>query len=598
MKNVFSTIYRTLVLCIFFSLFVISCKKDKLDYTYDHSPEVFESSAVRLVNLVEYSQVSINDELLTNTTGTPTTHFKTDGALENTWWIPQDMFAGKKSLDLAVSGRIRTVAGVDSVYEPSLRFTVNNQAMDYYTIWPGGRGQANIVPVERDNAAPSRSDYFKIRIVNLAKQVEPLSAAYPSYTGALENLVSAITLTYADGTPVSDATSNISVGKRTSEYIELPYGTYQFKILTTDGRQISATVHGKYEDPEAARLLDPATSRIPMVIPGAIATTQVTGLTYAPMQAYQPGGVYTLVVAPFRMSYRTPASLLNQVAFQNQFKIIEDNVVPVNQSLARVQVVNAMPGSNVSFRLNGMGMGSTIAFGGTSDYSIIPAGTYTVEAESRVGNVAEVLSYPIGAGQNHTVWLFPDENGNPKLDVVVNDLSGTLYDPWNEDDGANNRYQYTMAFGIRYLNLCPDVPYLSFTINNGQDMRDYWVSNIVPIFLLGGSYVFHLDESMYNLTPGKIVKEFPYSWWRWDTAMLFEFMAYRSTPAATPGVWAKDIPTVPSTDLIKRPELYWAAGRAAPTYEPGIYTFALIGRTGDNVPDEQKARILIVKHNR
>src|SRR5690606_39633615 len=81
--------------------------------------------------------------------------------------------------------------------------------------------------------------------------------------------------------------------------------------------------------------------------------------------------------------------------------------------------------------------------------------------------------YPLGPSQNHTVWAYRDVDGELQLIPVVNDLSTTFYRARNEDDGSNNRFEHTMSMSTRFLNFCPDEPYVSITVRNGQDMRQF-----------------------------------------------------------------------------------------------------------------------------
>ena len=72
-------------------------------------------------------------------------------------------------------------------------------------------------------------------------------------------------------------------------------------------------------------------------------------------------------------------------------------------------------------------------------------------------------------------------------------------------------------------------------------------------------------------------------------------MAYRSAPNIIPGTWANDIPVLTSQDFIARKSLYTTAGRTIPVQEPGIYTVALIGRSG---AAGATAKMMILKHKK
>ncbi|SEL99525.1 hypothetical protein SAMN05216436_10198 [bacterium A37T11] len=567
-----------------------SCDKDKIDFHVDNSPPAYGLSEVRVVNLADYSRVVANGDTLTaGTAGVQTTYFQEDGLLGTVWRIQQPLFDDRGKLDLKLSDLYSPAAYIVPPSDP-VAFTANTAdgQMDYYTVWPGGDGQPWAVPVPRDETPPKIADRFKIRIVNLCKHLPGLHPDLPSPNGPMEDLAGSVTLTYADGTPVSPKTTDVSISQRVSEYVDVPYGTYQFRVLTSDGRQFSAAVHGVNERLIRSNVFDPTTSR--MTEPK---TTNVTGITYAPVMTFKAGGVYTIAVAPFPFAYPiAPGS--NVYAYQNQFKIIEDRENPP-QSLGRVQAVNAFPGADVSFRLAAGSVGkvfSGLAFGQASDYVAIEEGGYTIEALNNRGAVIATVQQEMLTSQNHSVWLYPDEGGQPQLKVVFNDLSGDFYFNRFTDDGAFNRYENTTVFATRFLNFCPDMPFVSVSIDNGQDMRNYMQ------LYANNSYEMHADNAMYNLGFAEPVTELPYVRWRLDYRVLFDLQAFRSKPGIKPGIWADDIPSLSSFNFIANPQLYLKVGRGLPTGEPGVYSVALVGRTGNDVPAEQRARMVIIKHTK
>lgn len=583
-------IFNTFLLVVFtVSLAFVGCQKDKYDFSYDNSSKEYESSTVRIVNLSLYQQLATLDEPLTNHeyTGTPTRFFPGDGLMKSTWRVPKDLLGEEGETELLFSDPFQVTPSIPIPTDPvKASISSIDGPMDYYTIWPGGSGQPDVVPMPRDDMHASKPDHIKVRLLNLMKSVDALPAA--GQTGPLEDLTGSITLTYADGTPVSPQTSNLSISQGRSPYVEIPYGTYQFKILTSDGRQIAATVHGITEENFLYRRMDPPTSRLPVPETNA----GITGLTYAPIQTYQPGGVYTIVVAPFPFDYLV--TNYYEGAYQNQFKIIEDVEPIANSEFSKLQCVNAYSGESATFQVNGTALGSALKFSEESDYTVLSAdNNYLIEAVGSSGTVLASVELSIKPNQNHTVWLWEDDKGEAHLLPVANDLSTEFYANRFDDDGSNNRYEYTMAMSVRYLNLSSNMPNLSYTINNGQDMRQ-----VMQLFGVGaGHYVQHSDSVMYNLEPGKAIVDIPYSRWRTDYNYSFEWMAYESKPGVIPGIWADDIPTFNGQQLIANSELYTEVGRSLPTCEPGVYTIALIGKRNSESSDAS-ARIIAIKHNK
>ncbi|MBX2922529.1 MAG: DUF4397 domain-containing protein [Chitinophagaceae bacterium] len=433
-------------------------------------------------------------------------------------------------------------------------------------------------------SGPSQAANFKIRVVNVMERtVEQLQWTDPNdpnnaWSSPLENLLGAATLAYADGTPVSDETSNIQAGD-SSAYIELPYGTYQFRVLTEDGRQIPAMGSGP---------LDPATSRMPVFNSPATAS----GITYAPVITCQPGGAYSIEVAPNPFIYFVPPPGEYFGNTQNQFSIKKDNPEVPNTQFGRVQAVNALPDQQkISFRVNGEIFDEELSYGTASGYKILKAGSYTIEALDADGNVLATTGSEISGGQNHSVWLWQDKDGKPQLLPVFNDLSSTYYYHQNDEYGAENRTADNLPAGIRFLNLCPDEPYISFTVDDGQDARESAVA-------WNGNYEKPGDDALYNLQPGLPATRFPYTRWITNHNSVFKFMAYRSKPGITPGTWVSDIPGLSTYYFVANPNLYTDVVRSVPVIEPGIYTVTLTGRTGNAANGLNNARMIIIKHNK
>ncbi|SEW51612.1 DUF4397 domain-containing protein [Chitinophaga arvensicola] len=559
-----------------------ACKKEKTDQIPDNRATTVNRapSATRIVNMGGYLDVVANGQKLTSYvykspndpdalkyTGTP--YFPEDGRLGSTWMIPQDLF-GKNGVALMkfdadrANGSLPELAIKDDYSHPK----------DYYL--PLGQqvaeGQPDYVIVERGMAQPSRPDHFKIRILNLCAQ--PKESIF-SPRGPVEDLRGPVTLAYADGTLVSEKTTGISVAQKVSEYVELPYGAYQFKVLTADGRQIPGAAALSDEN----RLIDPPTSTIGLVSSGAIVSGN---LTFAPVFSYQPGGIYTIVISPYNFSYLASAEEQRSGAIQNGFRIITDVSPSPNTTYFRLQGFNALPGSEaVSFRVNGNMLMNKLPYGQVSSYSNYIQGPTRIEALNAGGTVLAAAEEQLRPGQNYTAWLYPDATGKAKIVLVANDLSGQLYASGTVNNGSNSGTTFKQVredymFDRRFLNLSPDMPYLTCTFSNGLSA----------------------GRAAVNLQPGVPVTEQPYIRGSSLYFLPYEIMAYRSAPDVVPGAWAKDITVLTSDRFVARRELYEAVGRGVPTQEPGIFTIALIGRTDNLAPAAEKAKMIIVKHNR
>jgi len=561
-------------------LLAVSCKKDKMNFESDNRAvtENRTNSTARLVNIAGYGQVIANGDTLTSfVVRNPlapdaderpgTEYFPTNGSLGKTWFVPQDLFDSNGHLELDLSTRNYQGNG-----DQDLKFDVVDSygsPTDYY-IMPTSfmEGQPDIVKIPRDVAGPSKPDHFKIRIVNLSGAIK--SQVFNS-EGSLEDLTGNVSLAYADGTLVDAKTNNISNLSKVSEYVELPYGTYQFKVLMQDGRQLPALGSELY----GTTVIDPSTSTIP------VGSARSSNLTYAPVQTYQPGGIYTIVVAPQEFRYLVNEMDETAGTYQNSFQVINDNSAPVNNTYFKIHGANAWGQQNVNFRINGMAIGNALPFGTAGEYGTFVQGTHTVEALDASGKVIATTEQLLRPAQNYTAWIYADVAGIAKLLIVANDLSGSLPKPGSQDDATFNRHQYRYFFYKRFLNLSTGNPYITFTLDNGQTD--------------GG--INSNPNAGVNLQPGLPMLEQPYLNTTF-TSGAYQIMAYRSRPNIVPGSWADDIETLKSDDFIARKELYTAVGRELPVHEPGIFTIALIGQSGDGKSPSAKAKMIIIKHNK
>ena len=557
---------------------ILSCKKEKVDYAYDNRPDttVGGSSNIRLVNLTANNQLSINGSPLTGYLvlnppvggGEPlypgTYWFPANGKLGATFNIPRRFLTNGRAL---VSTDYLAYQGV----RDSIGFEVTetySKPKDYYLLkgLPYTAGDApRVVEVPRDVTAPARAGYFKIRLVNMADQVAAGNNA--------ENVALPLTLAYADGTPVSPATTNVPA-RSWSAYVELPYGVYQFKVLTPSGTEVSAIPGNALEqthltDPATSTLVKPATG-----FPNAVST----GLTYEPVKTYQPGGVYSIAVGVTRMTapyvYGTPGESFP--FYQNAFRILPDITEPANVEYYRLQAVQADPDEGqVSFLVNGMKLGDAAYAAGT-DYSVYVTGSAKVEAVNAAGIVIATTSQTLLPGMNYTAWLYKTPEGKPAITLVSNNLSGAWYeDPGNvAPDGTYTRLQHDYPFHIRFLNLCADLPYVSFTLDNGQSV---------------GS-----ETGSRNLQPGVAATGLPYARFS-QVQEAYQVLAYRSSPGVYPGTWLSTVPALKSTDLVAKPEHYTRPVK--PVHEPGVYTVALIGQLNAGAATKQ-AKMIIIKHTK
>ncbi|PTS99144.1 DUF4397 domain-containing protein [Pedobacter sp. HMWF019] len=539
-----------------------ACKKDKLDMNYDNRKvtDPSKGSMVRIVNLAGYNQVQANGDTLTNyvvrdpqgpiaDSYPATKYFRDNGRLGSTWIIQQDLF-GKGALKLLTEDVSFAGRGQPTVFT----VTDEQQPVDYYlptTLLPG---QPAYMKIPRAVSAPSDPSKFKIRILNLTSAVRSADQ--------VEDLRVPLSLSWADGTLVSAKTNNIQPGQY-SDYVELPYGAIQFKVLTAQGYQVSGANADVISAVNSTLVMSP-------------------NLTYAPIKTFFPGGIYTLVISARQTAIPYPGSSTGESykVLQNTFQIINDIADPANLTYSRLQAVNAMPGMDgVKIRVNGQPLGIAMPYTGHTDYQSFIIGDYKIEAISASGAKLAETQLKLEANKNFSLWFYPGVNGSPVIQAVANDLSGNYF-AGGTDDASSAYYKQAFPFNIRFLNFCPDFPYLTVTGNDGAAFNG----------------LFPVDpNAVNNLMPGVLPINAPYVSMRQESA-AYQLMAFRSTPAIIPGSWAKDISVITGQNLITRPELYVRTG--LPNHEPGIYTVALVGSTKTNTPATQKAKMIILKHNK
>lgn len=552
-------------LLFFLMLAIVGCKKDKTDFQSDNRKvtDARKNSSVRLVNLAGYNQLQLNGDTLTNyvvrapndpMTGQypGTLYFPDNGRLGTTWYIPQNLL-DKGAAKVLVETKVYNP--IENPLELEVREELQ-QGTDYYllpTPASGVTGQPSFIKIPRSVASPANPANFKVRILNLSAKVLP--------DQEMENLLGPMSLTWADGTAVSDKTNNILPGQY-SDYIELPYGTAQLKVLTQNGIQVPGGG--------------------PDVLEASTSTIFGTTLTYAPVKTYAPGGIYTIVVAAreFDIPYRSGNPGETVKGYQNSFRIINDISEPLNLTYGRVQAVNAVPGTTgMKVLINGKVLDAPMDYTAHTAYQSLIVGGYNIEAVDASGVVLATKTFQLDANTNFSFWVHPDANGKTTISAVANDLSGIFVGEAG-DDASSSRFTQEYPFGIRFLNLCPDVPYLTLTTDNAQAFSSLYGFNTVAV---------------NNLRPGIAATVAPYIR-PYQDAKPYQIMAFRSSPSVVPGTWASDIPVLTGRSLIVRPELYVRG--ELPNHEPGFYTVALVGSTKVSATNAGKAKMIIVKHNK
>ncbi|MGN7821411.1 hypothetical protein ACTJJB_14865 [Chitinophaga sp. 22536] len=561
---------HTVMLYLLSAGVLTSCTK-KEDFTYDNrvNPQADAASSVRIVNLRGATELMVNGKQLSafmlpnyegyydeNTTkGTP--FFPETGRMGLTYTIPQQL--------VSADGTVKDIRFASFVRSFSLALTRGfvakddfNHPVDYYfTYFAPNTGQLtdSLFAIPRSVSPPANPEHCKVRLLNLSSS----SAAF----GGNMRVV------WADGTTVAGL-DNIGVGQY-SEYVELPYGTYQLKVMAMDGQMVPG-VGGSTQE---FNVINPPTGTI--MLPGVKAKPRVNGfvdskLTFAPLKTYQPGGVYTIVVAD-QPTFRYPTGSDNGETYpgkNNAFRIIAD-AEPQNNTYARLQAINVLPGKSVSVSVDGNMLGNALAFSAASAFKPYITGTHVVKVTDAAGTALTDSTVSLIPGDNNTIWVY-EKNGKAAISIVANNLSNSFYSGATED-GSYSTTKIEFPSWIRFMNFCPDLPEATFTTDDGQVLGTTLAGQRLQLGvpMVKNPYVM-LDANFYQ-----------------------SVLAYASAENVIPGNWLREVTPLRSRDFIARPELY-PAGRS-PISETGVYTVALIGNLNTSKPGSEKARMIIIKHN-
>jgi hypothetical protein len=330
-----------------------------------------------------------------------------------------------------------------------------------------------------------------------------------------------------------------------NDYLDLPYGTYQFKIKDRAGNVLGVA-------------------------------GDIYGYANSPL-TYNPGGVYTLIAYN---SVLVPDPNGGPV-YYNPSYVLQTDIKPSAQpNYIRMQAIHAAAGlSNVHFSVDGQALGDFISFGQQTGYGIFSIGPHKVQLLDGNGKelASRVLSdtYPL---DNLSVWAYM-AGGNPQLLVTNNDLSQSFFQPGSSGIGLSEPKPplITNVHGvwkIRFLNLSGDVPYASFIDNTGN-------------FGAGGNFVLNDSSAWLHLAVGAVQDVLGVVTGFANDKTATTISVYDSPSGVNPGTplgITLDHPLVADS---------YPLGQI-PSTEMGVYTIALIGTKtsgGDTL------RMITIKHN-
>jgi hypothetical protein len=473
----------------------------------------------------------------------PTPYFPATGKFSGVYSLPQEFLDanGQATVKLMTA---QTPPAPDVLLDSFIVQNNYQHPWDYYvgtSLSVNGTYQ-HVTAVPRTISPASDPTHIRIRLVNLSANSSSVN----------------LSLAFADGTRVSDTSSGVA-DYSWSDYVELPYGTYQFKVLV-DGTNMQV----------------PGLTPKLMAVNGqndySIGGTQVY---YVPIMTYQPGGVYTVVIAISAGSYEYNFA----PAYPSCLSIVTDVTPSVNLSFARVQAVNAAVSGGLNMQIDG-GAAIPLAYGTAGDYLTLVTGTHSVKIMDGSGKSLADNSITVKGGDNNSLWIYPTASGTG-MTVTPNNMSGVRDIGTNSDGsdpalGVYDPLNFGMRYQMRFLNLCPDLPYVTFTDSNGALFSD-------------GQ--FQTSMAAQNLQPGlapdAMTVPYPYVNNPGGTVQ-----AYGSLPLVVPGDRLTGVPALGPADFVRMSPFFFHNGNFAT--EPGVYTVALIGHSNA----KEQPKMIVVKHNK
>ncbi len=575
----------TILSIILLDTIFAGCRVDKKELS---PPPIFtptsSNSSIALVNLEGPLELSVNNVSLTNRgNGKTTPFFPTSGQFTasnspaSLFYIPTYLLDASGNAHIQIGSLSETfngsfLSGTTNInsYQPYFDTLIQNNPtnpLDYFIVnYPHTYGayalsysplipySFHIIPVPRAKTPSSDAQKFKIRLIN-----------FSSSHGNLE-INNPLTLTYSDSTTVNPVTSNILPGQ-VSDYAEVPYGAYQFKVFDSRGTQLTELKVGLL----AYDMKD--------------TTTNITSSgVYSVIRSYKPGGIYSVVVNGNPGAMKAAGFFQDPVSyFLNAYSILSENSPPLNNSFCHIQFANALPGGKLSLIVDGNALGVPQNFG-----SYTPTQTYSVASHllsliDSTGNVLYSLPLNTQPYDEWTVFSYPDSSSKTGVSLTLS-ANNLTYSHLNDNVGAPyngnallfKNSPFTVA--MKFLNLSVDIPYASF------------YQGFIPINF---PYTSKVSPAL-NLFRGQIVTDEPY-------VEVPSYYSSRVYPASTLGGFPIDLTLSVYSSNPGPPAILpgFLLSNLAPDNVPsesGIYTIALIGQT-NSISPEFKARVMIIKNN-
>ncbi len=618
-----------LVILILFS----GCAKDKFkDLLPRPATAVNGSSSIRLFNFLNVDvDISINNIPLTNFGSSQATQIglslfpagkwpNSDGGSPFT--VPSSLIDKQGKAHIIIAPQPFATGYAGNLNFPKIDTVLQDDPAhpkDYYALFDG-----TLKIVARNTAAPAQPDHFKIRILNLIKDTDQIG-----YYGA-------VTLTYADGTPVDPAVTGIntarddSVHAGASSYIELPLGAYQFKVFMSQPGPLGMPDHTRQLSELPAK---PNFNGFDQ----SVAAQPLQEAIFPKIRTFKAGATYSIVItkAVVDQTYSDGGNNYHWFESVNAYRIVTEQSAGTNTTYACMDAVSALRLPGVGILVDGYALASNLGFGQYAGHKVYIWGTHHVQAVDQEGQVLAEKDITLNPNDYLTAWAYLNPDGKPDIVFSSTDMTSTLYQT-NQvgdvtsyvsgsytpvpDDGTNGSTRVTTTnytWQSRFLNLSEDVPWVTFGNDNIQNAGSGYAGNDLLFTVTKGdaSDSSNFASATINLGRGITTSREPFVIYPipsdafWDghgNSMapsnrplplgpdILSFQSDPGPPASIPGQLLASVPVLPFTGFVANPAMY-SSPSYTPAMEIGFYSVALIGNVSQAAAGQ--GRLIYVKHN-
>jgi hypothetical protein len=595
-------LYRQPRLLQFFALLflctALGCGKTKISAEpYEENPLTLNNSNIRLFNISQKDLgVIVNNTVLAKPPSNILDELQVSAIgkllFPDGIWKDKAAFSIPNTLLDKAGGAYISIPGTNgaSLFRDTLLLNDPVNPKDYYLL-PNGK----IAVFNRNNTSPSNPQYFKIRIVNLGDPNSGFNVGGP------------VSLTYSDGSQVDPVLNGIANGQ-SSQYAEVPYGAYQFKLFAGGA------------NPDFKRQL--ATDRILYAYNGCVPGILPQEGFMPPVMTFKPGGVYTIMVIPSTFNYEVTcngSTSIRETHYANAYHVITDLDPGANLSYARINAINTVPGKKITVTDNGrtIGEGALPYIGDlfqtkalACHYEIVVQGHHRIQAQDESGKTLAELEIQLYPFDNITFWIRNDASGKTSIIFTSNDMTNTMYKTGiasgqAPDDGTNGeirRRRIVYAWQSRFLNFCNELSSVSFS-SDGQLFLPAYVypdtvrpydayTQLAPghVPQRNASVIYALDNFAAYGQDGKPDASIPNSESSWFPKRIW---VNNSEGGLLPGMLMTDITPIDCSKTYFMNDALYSTDHTRPPAENGVYSTVLVGGQSGAA-----RKIVVIKHNK